>query len=243
MYYVPGESGDVAYDHANGIAFAALMRGGPIASAVAKPAFPPSLMAMAAARAFDAATFAALLSGAGGMQRSQIPRQIAPPERRRSHYTGVSWVTKSRKWTVRTNVKRKEKYIGRFKDEHDAAEAYDRFVVEEKLDRILNFPHADYAVGHSTTRMPQSSRFIGVTWLKARKKWKSTIKIKKKVRFEAATDAVHLVYARSRAHSPRTRAHTFPSPSENMRLLSSLSLPPSPSLTHRAIADALHWSL
>lgn len=42
-----------------------------------------------------------------------------------SQYKGVSWHTKELIWISRITFNRKEIYIGRFKDEIEAAKAYD----------------------------------------------------------------------------------------------------------------------
>jgi hypothetical protein len=44
----------------------------------------------------------------------------------RSKYKGVSWYNKDERWSVRIQVNRKQKFLGIFADEVEAAKAYDR---------------------------------------------------------------------------------------------------------------------
>lgn len=49
-----------------------------------------------------------------------------------SKYTGVSWCKKSKKWTARIRVNRKQKYLGCFNCETEASKAY-----QEELKKLL----------------------------------------------------------------------------------------------------------
>ena len=44
----------------------------------------------------------------------------------RSRYKGVSWYNRGKRWNARIHVNRKEKFLGIFADEIEAAKAYDR---------------------------------------------------------------------------------------------------------------------
>jgi len=44
----------------------------------------------------------------------------------RSKYKGVSWYNRGKRWSVRIQVNRKQKFLGIFEDEIEAAKAYDR---------------------------------------------------------------------------------------------------------------------
>jgi group I intron endonuclease len=65
------------------------------------------------------------------------------PKNATSIYFGVNKTTNDKKyisWMVRVNVNKKKEYIGCFKTELEAAQAYDKYVIENKLNRPLNFP-------------------------------------------------------------------------------------------------------
>jgi hypothetical protein len=55
-----------------------------------------------------------------------------------SRFRGVSQPAK--KWVVQIRVGGKRKYLGSFNDEEKAGRAYDKSVVDNNLDRPLNFP-------------------------------------------------------------------------------------------------------
>ena len=57
-----------------------------------------------------------------------------------SKYWGVSISSDRLSWIVTLSINGKQKYLGSFKDEIDAAKAYDKYVIENNLDRLLNFP-------------------------------------------------------------------------------------------------------
>lgn len=61
-----------------------------------------------------------------------------------SQYTGVTFVTRvnrKHKW-VASIYHEKQRGLGHYDNEIDAARAYDRYVIEHGLDRPLNFPPA-----------------------------------------------------------------------------------------------------
>ena len=63
----------------------------------------------------------------------------------RSLYTGPHWNKRAKKWTcsvwadLKNEGKCKSVYLGRFDSDSAAARAYDRFVIENDLDKALNF--------------------------------------------------------------------------------------------------------
>lgn len=59
-----------------------------------------------------------------------------------SKYYGVSFSQSSwgeNKWIIRTTVNKKQKHIGQFKDEIEAAKAYNDYVIENNLNKPLNY--------------------------------------------------------------------------------------------------------
>jgi hypothetical protein len=66
------------------------------------------------------------------LQNHHSPRKL-------SKYTGVKWHTTLNRWEVVVEHKSKKGYGGRFTDEEEAARAYDRIVIEQKLGKPLNF--------------------------------------------------------------------------------------------------------
>lgn len=91
--------------------------------------------AEAAAMAYDAR--AALLA-----RPVNFPRGGQKQARKRgsSKFRGVSWLEREQKWVARATVKGKSKVIGRFKNEQDAARAYDNYVLSSNASSIMNFP-------------------------------------------------------------------------------------------------------
>lgn len=60
-----------------------------------------------------------------------------------SDFFGVSYYTKRNNWKVSIKYNNKTFFIGRFKNEIDAARAYDKYIIENNLPNPLNFPE-DY---------------------------------------------------------------------------------------------------
>jgi hypothetical protein len=56
-----------------------------------------------------------------------------------SGYKGVTKSSSSNKWRARISVNGKQIYLGVYKNKIDAAKAYDRYVIKNKLEHILNF--------------------------------------------------------------------------------------------------------
>lgn len=91
-----------------------------------------------------------------------------------SKYTGVSWDLQSKKWKATIYANGKQKFLGYFAVETEAASKYDE--AAKSLDRPLNFPKADQPETTKKIRRG-SSRYTGVHWDSTRKKWKAQIKI------------------------------------------------------------------
>lgn len=71
-----------------------------------------------------------------------------------SQYKGVNYNKRVGKWTARIQFNNKRILIGEFFSEVDAAMAQDLYVVQNGLERPLNFPHIDY----SQVEMPETNR-------------------------------------------------------------------------------------
>lgn len=54
----------------------------------------------------------------------------------------MSWNTKNKKWKARINFGGKRKSLRSFTNEEKAGRAFDKYVVDNNLDRPLNFPVA-----------------------------------------------------------------------------------------------------
>jgi hypothetical protein len=96
---------------------------------------------------------------------------------RQSRYFGVNWNKQKQRWQARITVERQTLHLGYFdEDELAAARAFDRRVLSGGLDRVLNFPDAPEAAGHTTTK----SRHCGVHFDKRYKTWKAAITLNSK---------------------------------------------------------------
>lgn len=61
-----------------------------------------------------------------------------------SVYVGVSWFKIYSKWRSGFQCDNKKHFVGYFINEIDAAVAYDKYVIVNKLDRPLNFPNSNH---------------------------------------------------------------------------------------------------
>ncbi|KAG1656381.1 hypothetical protein FOA52_011006 [Chlamydomonas sp. UWO 241] len=137
-----------------------------------------------AARAYDCAAVQAHGAGAKrnfpGEPISELELAASQKKKQRSssQYVGVSWSKTKSSWHVRLwdPETKRERHIGCFTSEEDAARAYDRAAVQSHgPDAKRNFP------GEGISELPASlglepkqrgsSRFIGVSWNKARSSW------------------------------------------------------------------------
>lgn len=69
-----------------------------------------------------------------------------------SHFYGVYWNKARQNWHVHVGFNGKLKHVGRHRDERIAAQLYDRFVIEQNLDKPRNFP------GMTLTDLPQMKK-------------------------------------------------------------------------------------
>ena len=58
-----------------------------------------------------------------------------------SKYMGVSYVKDRNKWEARLVFNKKKKTIGQFPTEMEAAIAYDKFIIDNNIERPINFPN------------------------------------------------------------------------------------------------------
>jgi group I intron endonuclease len=59
-----------------------------------------------------------------------------------SKYFGVSWNKTEMRWKVEFYLDRKNKFLGYFDKEIKAARCYDKYVIENNLDKPINFPNS-----------------------------------------------------------------------------------------------------
>jgi hypothetical protein len=93
-----------------------------------------------------------------------------------SRFRGVSWAKTHPKWIATIYFDGKQKYIGSYDDEMEAARAYDATVRAQSLDKPLNFPDdLSTAPGVYVPKQKRvaTSRFRGVCWDETHQKWKA----------------------------------------------------------------------
>jgi hypothetical protein len=120
-----------------------------------------------------------------------------------SQHRGVSWSKARGKWEARIMVDGKQRYLGYFTDESEAAQQYKRAAEAKKAGRPL-----PAALGRDTTK--DTSQHRGVSWHQTIGKWQARISVDGKERHlgcfadesEAARafDAAHRQHGRPEAH-------------------------------------------
>ena len=105
-------------------------------------------------------------------------KDLSPPSR----YVGVSWHKRDRKWRAETRVDHQRECLGLYRNEADAACAYDKRA--EQLGRPVNFPWKKgqkHALKDGAPRPEKgtlgamASEFLGVTWNEKAQKWGAAI--------------------------------------------------------------------
>lgn len=125
-----------------------------------------------------------------------LDKVINQKEYTTSKYYGVHWLNREQRWCSKIKIAgEKDKHIGKFKIELDAAVARERYILKN-LDVSkykLNFDKSFDLDGYEITERKTSSQYIGVAYLKDCNKWRASIKFKGKVhtigQFEAEYDA------------------------------------------------------
>jgi len=101
--------------------------------------------------------------------------------RGKSQFRGVSWCEKVKKWRALLWDGQKQRFLGHFSTDTEAARAYDRSLLELKgIEAKTNFPATDYEsappVADDGKRPAPSSIYKGVCFNKVSNKWESRMK-------------------------------------------------------------------
>jgi len=109
-----------------------------------------------------------------------IVLQAAHPNNRdapeaRSKFVGVSWDRSTKKWRSQKLVDGKVKFLGFYEDEVEAARAFD--VAAGPLGRQVNFPGRGQKKAVKQGAHGIVSKFTGVHWHVAKKKWEAGIAV------------------------------------------------------------------
>ena len=116
-----------------------------------------------------------------GAERGRAAKKRKKVASMSSRFRGVCWYERDKKWQVRIGVDGKQKNIGRFVDEVEAAHAYDAHAIANGIDTPRNFPseNEDDVVAEAKrvrdapkkrkNAASKSSRFRGVSWSSERR--------------------------------------------------------------------------
>jgi len=118
---------------------------------------------------------------------AKAKKQPSPP--RRSKYVGVTYDRIKARWQAQIRINDGNKFLGRCKDEKEAARMYDEQAI--LMGRPVNFPLHEGQIQavkaaprrEGVSKLPnvnRPSKYVGVSWVKKMKKWEATIKIKGK---------------------------------------------------------------
>ena len=93
---------------------------------------------------------------------------------RKSQYVGVRWIRGHQKWRATIQTYGVKRVLGEFDAEDAAARAIDAYVIENQIDRYLNFPDAPGAVNHETSNEVQkTTQFHGLIWNRHGQHWQA----------------------------------------------------------------------
>ena len=138
-----------------------------------------------AARAYDAFVITKKLTKPVNFPDDPAAKgHVATSSKKKSHFRGVSWRKREKKWEVKIWVDGKTKWIASFVDENVAARAYDAYAITNGIHTQRNFPDEDEddvvaevarfraAPKKRKNAASKSSRFRCVSWIKREKKWR-----------------------------------------------------------------------
>jgi hypothetical protein len=147
-------------------------------------------------------------------------------ERQTSTYRGVSWNKRDNKWAAYIRSNGKNRSLGYFEDEEEAARAYDRAARAQHGEKaLLNFPtKKEQAAGEAKQQQwikcrETGSKYRGVYWQKSQNIWKANITFDGKQHhlgcFEDEQEAARAYDRAARAQHGENAQLNFPAEGES----------------------------
>lgn len=98
-----------------------------------------------------------------------------------SQYRGVSWNNKHSAWRVSIRINGKDKHLGLFTCEKSAANAYNKYAIEQfgeetLLNKVEFIDEKDWI--YTEKKMKEKSKYLGVSPRKNGKKWRARVYVK-----------------------------------------------------------------